>query len=182
MNEPAFVEMTEEAYLSWESQQIERSELHHGFAVSFAGGTYKHDQIAQNVRDVLRANFRSPCSVCTSDLKVRIEKTTYFYPDAGVICESVDDEAAYVERPCILVEVLSRRTRSYDLIEKRAAYRTLASLDAYVIVHTTERYVEVDVRRSTDGWTTMRFREGEPVFLGDVTIPMNDIYRSHLQP
>ncbi len=104
----------------------------------------------------------------------------FFYPDVGVVCEAVDMNEAYVERPRVLVEVLSARTRAYDIIEKRAAYRSLPSLHAYVIVHTDTRLVEVDVRSLGGAWLTMRYDTGDDVLLGGQMISQDEIYGPHV--
>lgn len=93
----------------------------------FAGGTAAHDTVANNIRATLKRPF------------------------------PLSDSATYLKAPRIVVEILSRSTRAYDLVEKRATYRGLSSLAAYVIVHTDMLRVEVDSRNHDGTWTTEAF-------------------------
>lgn len=144
----------------WESRQRDRFKLHHGFVVAFAGGTLDHDRIGLNLRMAFDRLFMSPCRSFGTDVKVRADVATFYYPDAGVVCEELPGNTSTIEAPRIVTEVLSPSTRTYDLIEKRAAYRKLTSVQAYVIVHTSLQHVEVDLRDAGDRWCTSTFERG----------------------
>ena len=59
-------------------------------------------------------------------------------------CDPDDRESAYYRRPpCLIVEIASPSTFRIDRREKLFAYRTLASLREYVLVHQNERQIEV---------------------------------------
>ena len=182
MNEPGAIELTAQEYLEWESRQATKSELHHGFVVAFAGGTLGHNLLARRVGNVLAAIFPSPCVVFASDVKVKISADMFFYPDVGVVCDEVDQKALFVERPRVVVEVLSPSTRGYDSIEKRAAYRSLASLEAYIIVHTDVRRIEVDARRSSEIWQTSLYHELDVLPLGGGVTPVAELYGPYGPP
>ncbi len=176
MREPLVPQFDADTYFMWESRQRDRFELHHGFVVAFAGGTLDHDRIALNLRIAFDRLFPAPCRSFGSDVKVRADVTTFYYPDAGVICDELPGDTATIETPHIVAEVLSPSTRTYDLIEKRAAYRKIGSVRAYVVVHTTQRYVEIDLRDGGDGWYTSTFDDGAfPLGIGALTL--EDVYR-----
>jgi len=82
-----------------------------------------------------------------ADMKVRLEdkKDSYFYyPDLLLSCDPDDRESAYYRRnPCLIVEIASPSTFRIDRREKFFAYRTLASLREYVLVHQDEQQIEV---------------------------------------
>jgi len=174
VREPILPQLDEPEYLNWEAKQTAKFELHHGFVVAFAGGTADHDTVANNVRAALKRLFEAPCRMFGSDVKLRISQDTFFYPDAMVVCEPVLGSATYVEAPKVVVEVLSRSTRAYDLVEKRAAYRGLVSLVAYVVVHTDMRRVEVDSRTSDGRWTTEAF--DDKAFIGGRELTLAEVY------
>lgn len=153
MREPVIPELDAETFLLWESKQHERHELHHGFVVAFAGGTLDDDRIAHNLRTAFDALFPAPCRSHGSDVKVQIDASTVYYPDATVI-----------DRPRVVAEVLSPSTRAYDIIEKRAMYRNVPSLVAYVVVHTTLQHIEIDARAGDGRWSTQT-SDGEPIAL-----------------
>jgi Uma2 family endonuclease len=175
MRQPILPEFDEPTFLQWEAAQRERYELHYGFVYAFAGGTMNHDQLAFSARVILQRAFPEPCRVVGSDIKVHIATKTYYYPDVSVTCEPFDGEQTIIERPRIVVEVLSRSTHGYDLVDKRNAYRSITSLEAYLIVHTDARRVELD-RRDTDGrWRTDIVDEGE-VLIGTGRFSIDELY------
>ncbi len=152
-----------------------RFELHHGFVVARAGGTIDHDRVAHNLRNAVDRLYPEPCLAFGSDVKIQVDARTFFYPDAGVICSEVTGSETSLESPRVVAEVLSPSTRSYDLIENRAAYRSLPSLHAYVIVHTEFRRLEVDLRDADGAWRTS-FTDAEPLPLGARVLTLDELY------
>ena len=75
--------------------------------------------------------------------------------------------------PRAVVEVLAERTRSYDTIDKRAAYRTVPSLEAYALIDSERRRVELD-RRIAGTWQTSVV--GETCTLGETLVTVDDLY------
>jgi Uma2 family endonuclease len=149
--------------------------------VAFAGGSADHDRIGFNVRNALERLFPAPCRTFGADLKVRFSETGFFYCDAGVARTDLAPDALFVETPLVVVEVLSRSTRAYDVVEKRAAHRTLAPLQWYVIVHTDIRRIEVDSRSRTSAWATEIVDDGE-TYLGNGGLSLDAVYaRSSLE-
>jgi len=75
----------------------------------------------------------------------------YFYPDVLVTCSARDAQDRLVKRaPSLVVEVLSPSTAAFDAGAKFAHYRTLSSLQEYVLVDLDLRSVDV-FRKSTEG-------------------------------
>ncbi len=175
MREPIVPDLNAEEYLSWEARREERFELHHGFVVAFAGGTLDHDTLAFNLRTALARGSAPPCRTFGSDVKVQVGVTTIYYSDAGVVCEEQEGSDTIVRRPLVVCEVLSERTRTYDLIDKRAAYRELESLTCIAIVHQRLRRVEVDVRRDGGPWQRSITEDGS-VFVGRCEVALDDLY------
>ncbi len=181
MREPIVPNLDAETYLLWESRQRDRFELHHGFAVAFAGGTADHDRIAHNLRVALDRLFPEPCRSFGSDFKIRVDAQTFYYPDASVVCAEISGAETLFDSPRVIAEVLSPGTRAYDLIEKRAAYRAVASLDVYAIVHTELRRIEADLRDRSRAWHTSYLDDGA-IPLGTGTLSLDEVYaRTSLQ-
>lgn len=84
-----------------------------------------------------------------------------------VFCGEMQGDAADPLRaatnPSVIVEVLSDSTEEYDRGEKFENYKSIASLDEYVLVHQNERAFEVFSRR--DGWARRTAGTGESVEL-----------------
>ena len=71
------------------------------------------------------------------DMLLRLGNTAY-HPDVQLVCDPDDRHEQYTQRPCLIVEVSSDRTVRFDHTEKLAAYRTILTLRAYVIVSQRE--------------------------------------------
>lgn len=59
----------------------------------------------------------------------------------------------HARSPCIVVEVTSPSTRTFDREEKLQAYKTVPPLRAYVIVEQAVRRMECHVRQDDGTWT-----------------------------
>jgi Uma2 family endonuclease len=85
----------------------------------------------------------------------------YYYPDVMVLCdqeirqEEGDDEM-HVTRPCVVFEILSRRSARIDHGEKREVYRAMPSVQTYVIVHQQESGLESYQRLPDGSWEPPR--------------------------
>jgi Uma2 family endonuclease len=68
-------------------------------------------------------------------LKLRVAAVdAFFYPDIMVSCDSPDHAASqFIAHPTLIVEVLSESAPAFDRGDKFAAYRTLQSLQEYVL-------------------------------------------------
>jgi Uma2 family endonuclease len=174
MREPVTPQLHGEEFLLWEARQTEKYELHHGFLFAFARGSVDHAQISANLVAALRKRFPAPCRSLGSDLMVAVGGSSLYYPDATVICEDVDPSARFVTKPRVIGEVLSPSTRAYDLVEKRAAYRSMPSLEFYVIVHTDKRRIEIDRRDLRGEWSTQTYDSGGEQ--GDRLLSITEIY------
>jgi len=77
------VRLTSEQYLFQERQAEIKSEYFDGEIFAMAGASREHNQISANLIRVLGNQLLDkPCSVYSSDMKVRIEKARkYTYPD-----------------------------------------------------------------------------------------------------
>ncbi|MBC5800081.1 MAG: Uma2 family endonuclease [Candidatus Eremiobacteraeota bacterium] len=175
MKQPIIPQLSAEEFLRWEEAQSLRFELHHGFAVAYAGGTVSHDRVSFRARGLLARLYPSPCETFGRDVKVRVSEATFYYCDAGVRCDPIDDDATVIERPHVVVEVLSRSTRPYDIVEKRAAYRAMNCLAAYVIIHTDMRRIEVDARATNGRWSTGTYGDDEAYLNGQAFV-LDEVY------
>lgn len=75
-----------------------------------------------------------------SDMKVKIDRK-YFYPDVMVDCSNEETDY-FVEKPSIIVEVLSKSTRQRDKTDKRLAYFQISTLKEYVMIE--QDFVEIE--------------------------------------
>lgn len=165
----ALRKMTEQEYLASEPDSPYKREYVDGFVYPLlqAGALGKHGKIAMNLAARLHlAARKNGCWAFASDMRVRIPGgTRYYYPDVLVTCEDVPDDARYAQNPCLIVEVLSDSTRATDLGDKLQAYRSLPSLQGYLLVDTAARAARL-YTRAAQGWQES-YCEG----VGELSLP-----------
>lgn len=154
--------ITPEEYLEIERAAELKHEYYNGRIWDRAGGSYWHSLIAANFsRELGNALKGKPCAVLTSDLRISVSpQGLYTYPDVAVVCAEpkfVDGRKDTLANPTLLVEVLSPSTEAHDRGFKSAQYRTLASLQEYVLVAQNEARVEVFNRQSNGNWLLTEF-------------------------
>jgi Uma2 family endonuclease len=167
-----------EAYLEAEKRSPVKHEYVHGRVFALAGTSDTHNRISVNLIVGLdEASRRKGCQLFAADLKLSIFGERYYYPDLMVTCEPEADP--YIkEKPCLIVEILSRSTAATDRREKVDAYLSLPSLQSYVLVDSQMKRVEA-FTRTPEGWREQDWQgEGTVPFgcLG-TTLGFNAIYR-----
>jgi Uma2 family endonuclease len=89
-------------------------------------------------------------------MRVRVPATgSYTYPDVVVACGEPEFEDDYLDtllNPVVIIEVLSASTASYDRIKKFGYYRTIDSLDEYLLVAQDEYKIEQYVKQPDGRW------------------------------
>lgn len=139
-----------EEYLRGELTAEIKHEYVAGQVYAMVGVSRRHNIICGNIYVALRGQLRDrPCGVFSTDVKLRVESAdAFYYPDIMVGCDPTDRESYYLERPQVIVEVLSKSTAAVDRREKWYAYQTLASLREYVLVHQETAKVELFLREN----------------------------------
>ncbi|NOQ34470.1 MAG: Uma2 family endonuclease, partial [Methylococcaceae bacterium] len=128
-----------EEYLSLEEHATERSEYYNGEIFTMAGGTPEHNQISGNLYAELNfALKKKDFRVYISDIKLWVpQKNSFLYPDVLIIKgepELYNNSKDILLNPVVIIEVLSDSTKDYDRNEKFAQYRSLESLQEYILV------------------------------------------------
>lgn len=183
MIKPSAQLMTIEEYLRTEPEREVRHEYVHGHIYAMAGGSSIHNRICANIVHLLVGlNLaHGKCRVYPSDMKLRVGDEKVYYPDAMVVCQGELPNEFYETEPCLLVEVLSPSTKDIDRREKADVYRSLHSLQTYLIVDSESRTVRHYWREAGE-WRVMDY-----VQQGDILLPclegsvsLEQIYRGVL--
>ncbi len=183
---PQQKKMTVEEYIELLKNSDERFEYFDGEIVSMAAGKIAHGGIAANLIFSLRRKLEDrPCQVFGGDTAVKTAKAQPFrLPDVTVVCgDLVIEELQGIEmlvNPVLIVEVLSKRTRAYDLNEKFLAYQAVESLKEYVLIDQNRPHVIRHVRQADGQWLRGDFIGMEnSVRLEslDVDLSFTEIYR-----
>ena len=149
--------LTFEAYMTWEAEQAERHEFIRGEVFAMTGARATHNTIALNIALALREALRgTPCRVFIADMKLQVAPAdASFYPDVFVSCDPRDrsPDAELVQRhPKLVVEVLSDSTAAFDRGRKFEAYRSLDTLEAYLLVEQHRRHADLFLRNAEGLW------------------------------
>ncbi len=158
--------MTVEEYFELEKQSEIRHEYYNGNVYAMAGTTLNHNRIVGKVRNLLSNHFLPQgCDVFSENVKVKVSDNYYPYPDVIVTCAPEDIAGTYVvEHPTILVEVTSKNSESRDRVFKVKHYRTIPSLQYYLLVSQLECSVDVFSRHEgSDLWIYCSFEDPEDV-------------------
>jgi Uma2 family endonuclease len=155
---------TGQEYLDWERQQDTRHEYFDGEIFAMTGASRKHNLVCVNIAASLHAQLRGkPCEVYTNDMRVKVSETgMYTYPDIVAACENPAFEDAAVDtllNPVLIIEVLSDSTEPYDRGAKFLHYRTLASLQDYLLVAQDVYRVEHYVRQADNRWLLTEYQD-----------------------
>jgi Uma2 family endonuclease len=184
---PRGLYMSVEEYLELDSNSLEgRYEYIDGYVYMLAGGTADHSTISMNMTSTLRRLLHgSSCRVYNTDVRVRLSKRRYVYPDASVTCDPRErGKITTIEKPRLVVEILSSSTEAYDRGRKFSFYRECPSIQEYVLVSTEIQAVEVFRRESENLWTLHPFGPGYVVELTSLEIrfPIEAIYEDVVLP
>ena len=149
---------TEEQYLNFEDEALEKSEFFQGKIYAMAGGTPEHGKVSVRIIVTLDNALRTkPCTVYNSDVRIKVEATGLdTYPDASVVCNKTQlhiyKKTQTVLNPTLIVEVLSPTTENYDRGDKFENYKLIPSLSDYILVAQDRAKVEHFVRQADGTW------------------------------
>lgn len=178
----------EKRYTVHEYLDLERaSEIKHeyfdGEIFAMARGSAPHSLITTNWIGELRNSLKvRRCQVFSSDLQVVCPTGLRTYPDVSVVCDQPELEDKHQDtllNPLLIVEVLSKSTEAYDRGRKFDHYRTIPSLQEYVLVAQDRIHVDHYARQETGQWLLTTFTDSdESVKLPalDCAIPLVEIY------
>ena len=149
--------ITPKEYLEMERKAEFRSEYFDGKIFAMAGAKRRHNVVAWNIGGELREKLKNKnCEAYPADMRVFVPETgLYTYPDLVVVCgepEFQDDVFDTLLNPILLIEVLSESTESYDRGKKFQHYRSIESLQEYVLVSQDEARIEKYVRHGDGFW------------------------------
>lgn len=148
--------MNVEEFLDWTDGRDGNFELDDGVVIAMAPERIVHARAkgavyTALVRAVAKAGV--PCEAFMEGPGVRVDDATSYQPDAMVQCgPRMPGDARMVDRPVVVVEILSPSTAYRDLGRKARNYFRIASTAHYLIVDTDDRVV-THHRRSGNGMT-----------------------------
>jgi Uma2 family endonuclease len=170
MLELSFPALSVEEYLACEREGDVRHEYVNGYVYALAGGSSRHNRITGNIHvHFWQLAQGKPCRVYQEGMKLRTGESVFYYPDVMVVCGKPEPDPFFETEPCILVEVLSPSTKATDLREKLVAYKSLPSVQTYLIVE-AERLAVRHISKGEGG----RWQQEDLTGDGDIPLPCLD--------
>ncbi len=169
-----------EHYLAAELESDQRHEYVAGAVYAMAGASERHNTIVQSLGSAIEQVLPTRCRVWQSDMKLRIDLNGdhySYYPDIMAACSVNSGDPYSRTDPLLVVEVLSPSTQRIDLGEKRDHYRSIDSLQEYLVVQSERPLVQLFRRENS--WREERLGVGAVLRLESVglELPVEAIYR-----
>lgn len=139
--------MSLEDYFKLEETSDIKHEYYQGAVFAMTGASANHNLIvAEVIRNLGNQLDSKPCGPYPGDFRLKIEaENLYTYPDLSVICGDIrfaDGRQDTFLNPTVLIEVLSDSTEAYDRGKKSEFYRTIPSLQEYLLIAQDHPHVE----------------------------------------
>jgi Uma2 family endonuclease len=179
--QPEPISMSLDEFLAWEPKQPRRYEFVDSHVFAMAGASRAHGTIATNLVALVRPALRGKgCGIYAADMKVAVpDVPAVRYPDIVVTCDPRDLADEQMTRfPILLVEIVSSSTETLDRGSKFAEYRTIPSMQEYVLVDSRSVHVEVFRRRDVTRWLFEEYGPGDQVVFEsvDARMPIESLY------
>ena len=171
-------------YLQLEESAEYKSEYRDGEIVAMTGGTSNHNQIAGNFYAYLLFALRGQnYKIYIGDMRLWIPRyRQYTYPDVMIIDGKpifTEKNTTTVTNPSLIVEVLSKSTKNYDMGDKFIYYRSIPEIREYILVD-QKRFHVMQHSKTEDGkWLLREYEaEDEVLVLNTINfeIKLSDIY------
>jgi Uma2 family endonuclease len=149
--------LTEKDYLEFERNSEIKHEYYNGEIFAMSGAKRNHNKVVANLSGLVWQHLKGKnCEFYPTDMRVFLPETgLYTYPGLVVVCgepQFQDDVFDTLLNPILLIEVLSDSTGSYDRGKKFQHYRSIESLQEYILVSQNEARVEKYVRYGDGFW------------------------------
>lgn len=177
--------ISEDSYLEREYQSTTKHEYYAGEVYAMAGASEQHNLIAMNIAAQLHAQLRGgTCRTYPSDMRVKVVQTGLnTYPDFTIVCgQSLFTNTSKRDtliNPTVLIEILSPSTERYDRGMKFQHYRTIATLQEYLLIAQDKHYIERFIRQPSQEWVFSEAigRESSmPIASIHGTLELRDVY------
>lgn len=172
-----------EHYLASERRASEKHEYLDGLVYMMAGASERHVTINNNTAAELTFQLkRRPCKVYANDLRVKTPSGLVAYPDVIVVCgepKLYDDHGDVLLNPTLIVEVLSSSTEAYDRTAKFEHYRSVSTLQEYLLIAQDAPVIERYLRQPDGHWEMTRIDDMTAALALpsiDCTLVLADVY------
>lgn len=174
--------LNRDEYLALDTTSNKRYEFYRNEIFAMSGGTFKHATISGNIFSTLKLKLHGKaCYPMNSDMRIHTPSGLDTYPDVSVYCgiPELQDQQCTLLNPIAIFEVLSPSTRDYDRGDKFNLYRSILTLNHYVLIDSASILVEHYRRIAKYEWILYEYHSlTASIYLMDVDINLlvSDIY------
>ncbi|RPH88747.1 MAG: Uma2 family endonuclease [Chroococcales cyanobacterium metabat2.561] len=173
-----------EEYRNLETRAETKHEYHDGEIIEMTGGSINHNRLVRNLIRLLDNALRKTIyEVFPSDLRLWIPQYNRgLYPDLMIIAGEPlfsDHRNDEILNPCVIIEVLSPSTSSYDRGDKFRYYRSIPQLNQYLLVSQGEILIESYSKTSENNWLLQEYTPARVIISLDslgISLNLADIY------
>jgi Uma2 family endonuclease len=173
-----------EEYRNLETSAETKHEYHDGEIIEMTGGSINHNRLVRNLIRLLDNALRKTIyEVFPSDLRLWIPQYNRgLYPDLMIIAGEPlfsDNRNDEILNPCLIIEVLSPSTSSYDRGDKFRYYRSIPQLNQYLLVSQGEILIESYSKTSENHWLLQEYIPARGIISLDslgISLNLADIY------
>jgi len=173
-----------EEYRNLETRAETKQEYHDGEIIEMTGGSINHNRLVRNLIRLLDNALRKTIyEVFPSDLRLWIPQYNRgLYPDLMIIAGEPlfsDNRNDEILNPCLIIEVLSPSTSSYDRGDKFRYYRSIPQLNQYLLVSQGEILIESYSKTSENHWLLQEYIPARGIISLDslgISLNLADIY------
>ena len=178
------VSASEAEYLDIAPEFSGKLEYHNGEIIAMSLAKLWHEVLVNGLGFLLEQYFRNKSFLVVNSnagLQVPTKETGYYQPDLMVISQPPifkPGSECIITNPYLVVEVLSKSTGKYDKEDKLLGYKEISTLQ--YIMHVAQDHVCISVYERTDQpdvWLNTDYKTLDSIAkLGDLTLPLNEIY------
>ncbi len=181
---PKYNYISPEEYLEMERTSVEKHEYYQGEVFLMSGASPSHNDISYNINRLVAPSLHgNGCKLYGSDFRIHIPENSLFtYPDFSIVCGKTETSDVYTDNltnPVVIVEILSRSTRNYDMGLKFAFYRSIRTLREYILIDSISVMAGLYARQDDNSWLLKEFKQlSDSLFVSTInlTLHLKDIY------
>lgn len=175
---------TLEEYFDLEYKAERKHEFWDGEIRAMSYASPEHGKIQTNLMDAFAVCLKAKgCARYTSDRMILVpECNKVFYPDILIVCE---EEIFHIHKkkmkisvnPTVVIEILSDSTAEIDRTKKLTCYRSISSLQQYLIVEQNMPNIHSYRRRTEREWDyTYADKPDDTIAILDCVVKIEAVY------
>lgn len=173
-----------EEYFELEEISKLRQEYYRGKIFDLEGSTLNHNRIIGSIANNLLSFVREKgWDIFTESVKLEaVQDDCYLYPDVMLTCDTEDlKQEFFIRYPSLIIEVLSESTTRYDHDFKLRQYKSIRSVQYYMLVSQNEVRIELYNRLNDFQWQYEDFIELSQIInleKLDIALSLEEIYNT----